>query len=77
MQFASKVLLNLVHETLRFPRFGPERNGDRLAKVIQLEAATPNGVDDGSIVDHLVVQSQFKCSDDDVAVSSGPTACSM
>lgn len=48
-----RVLLHAIVEAVRFPGIREEDEGNRLPKVVQLQAARTDGVHDGCVVDDL------------------------
>ena len=73
MKSALQICFNLVKEAVRFPRLMPEWNGDRLSKVVQLQSTAANGIHDGSIVDHCVLDTQLNSTENQISVG-GSTA---
>ena len=55
VQSSFQVTLNLVQKRVRFPCLSPERYGDRLTKMVQLQTAAADSGEYGSIVDHLFI----------------------
>jgi len=67
------VLDDLVVKAVWPPRLGEERDRHRLAVVVQLQPAAPDGVHDGRVVHRLDDDAQLAGPEDEVGVRGGPS----
>ncbi len=72
MQSSLKVTLDPVDKAVGCPCLSPERNGDRLPKVVQLQSTAANGIEDGGIVDHTIVDTSLPGPEEQVSVCGCP-----